>query len=51
VLRRASTGTIVDTLHITGYTVQDHLRAVFDKVGVRSRTDLAGHLLEQSRSR
>jgi DNA-binding CsgD family transcriptional regulator len=48
VLRGASTGTIVDTLHISHYTVQDHLRAVFDKVGVRSRRDLAGRLLGQS---
>jgi DNA-binding CsgD family transcriptional regulator len=48
VLRGASTATIVDTLHITRYTVQDHLRAVFDKVGVRSRRDLAGRLLGQS---
>jgi DNA-binding CsgD family transcriptional regulator len=45
VLRGASTATIVDTLHISRYTVQDHLRAVFDKVGVRSRRDLAGRLL------
>jgi DNA-binding CsgD family transcriptional regulator len=48
VLRGASTATIVDTLHITRYTVQDHLRAVFDKVGVHSRRDLAGRLLGQS---
>jgi DNA-binding CsgD family transcriptional regulator len=47
VLRGASTATIVDTLHISRYTVQDHLRAVFDKVGVRSRRDLAGRLLGQ----
>lgn len=48
VLRGASTRTIVETLHISHYTVQDHLRAVFDKVGVRSRRDLAGRLLGQN---
>jgi DNA-binding CsgD family transcriptional regulator len=45
VLRGASTRGIVDTLHISRYTVQDHLKAVFDKVGVRSRGDLAVRLL------
>ena len=45
VLRGASTAAIVDTLHISRYTVQDHLTAVFDKVGVRSRGDLAVRLL------
>ena len=48
VLRGTSTAAIVDTLHISRYTVQDHLRAVFDKVGVRSRRDLAGRLLGQA---
>jgi DNA-binding CsgD family transcriptional regulator/GAF domain-containing protein len=45
VLRGASTRGIVDALHISHYTVQDHLKAVFDKVGVRSRGDLAVRLL------
>ncbi|MBV8994423.1 MAG: helix-turn-helix transcriptional regulator [Pseudonocardiales bacterium] len=46
VLRGASTRTIVDALHISRHTVQDHLKAVFDKVGVRSRRDLVSRLLD-----
>ncbi|MGH4007650.1 MAG: helix-turn-helix domain-containing protein [Pseudonocardiaceae bacterium] len=45
VLRGASTRAISDTLHITQHTVQDHLKAIFDKVGVRSRRDLVVQLL------
>ena len=49
VLRGSSTRAISDALHISGHTVQDHLKAVFDKVGVRSRRDLVGRLLGAAR--
>jgi len=45
VLRGASTRAIADTPHISSHTVRDHLKAVFDKVGVHSRRNLVGQLL------
>lgn len=45
VLRGRSTRAISDELHISQYTVQDHLKAVFDKTGVRNRRALVSQLL------
>jgi DNA-binding CsgD family transcriptional regulator len=44
VLLGRSTAEIAETLFLSAWTVQDHLKKVFDKVGVRTRAELATRL-------
>ena len=47
VLRGWSTAEIANAFYISSDTVQDHLKAIFEKVGVRSRRELVGQLFAQ----
>ena len=47
VLRGLSTSEIVGALSITPLTVQQHLKAVFDKTGVHSRRELVARIFAQ----